>query len=202
MRLILTRPDIKQVSLGVAALVAALSPALASAATQSTNTTVTATVQSVISLAAGTAPSMSVTPTGSGTLTSTSQTVTVNSNNVLGYNLTVADSDATTTLVSGGNTIAASANTTASPAALAVNTWGFAVGGLGTFDASYSTETNSTTSTSKWAGMPATGSPFNIRSTSATATNEVTTVWYAVEVDSSKPNGTYTDTVTYTATTK
>ena len=202
MRLILTRPDIKQVSLGVAALVVAFSPALASAATQSTNTTVTATIQSVISLAAGTAPSMTVTPTGSGTLTSTSQTVTVNSNNVLGYNLTVADSDATTTLVSGGNTIAASANTTASPAALAVNTWGFAVGGLGTFDASYSTETNSTTSTSKWAGMPATGSPFNIRSTSATATNEVTTVWYAVEVDSTKPNGTYTNTVTYTATTK
>lgn len=202
MRLILTRPDIRQVALGMAALAIALSPALASAATQSTNTTVTATVQSVISLATGTAPSMSVTPTSSGTLTSTSQTVTVNSNNVLGYNLTVADSDATTTLVSGGNTIAASSNTTASPAALAVNTWGFAVGGLGTFDASYATETNSTTSTTKWAGMPASGSPFNIRSTSATATNEVTTVWYAVEVDSSKPNGTYTDTVTYTATTK
>lgn len=202
MRLILLRPDLKQASLAIAALAIALSPAFASAATQNTNTTVTATVQSVISLAAGTAPSMTVTPTGSGTLSSTSQTLTVNSNNVLGYNLTVADSDATTALTNGGNTIAASSNTTGSPAALAVNTWGFAVGGLGTFDASYATETNSTTSTTKWAGMPASGSPFNIRSTSATATNEVTTVWYATEVDSSKANGAYTNTVTYTATTK
>jgi hypothetical protein len=155
----------------------------------------------------GTTVALSLTPTGSGVVTSASDTVTVNTNNTTGYNLTVADSDATTTLASGGNTFAAHSGTKAAPTALANNTWGFAVAtgttGIGTngFDASYSAETNATSSATKWAGMPASGSPVLLKSTTTTATNDTTSVWYAAKATTAQPSGTYTDTVTYTATT-
>ena len=192
----------KQLSLGLAACVVALTPALASAATQSTNTTVTATVDSVISISAGTPSAISITPVSGGSQSSQSHVVTVNSNNTAGYTLTLSNADATTTL-SGPSaaTIAASSNTTGAPAALANNTWGFAVAG-GVFDVSYSAETNVTSSATKWAGVPALASPYQVKQTAAVATNDTTTVWYAVKADTTKPNGNYTDTVTYTATTR
>jgi len=37
--------------------------------------------------------------------------------------------------------------------------------------------------------------------TSGTASNAVTTVWYGVAANTTQPSGTYTNTVTYTATT-
>ena len=177
------------------------SPFAAYAATDSDNTLITATVGSTITVASTTnAVGLTLTPGAQPVLTSASDTVTVNTNNAAGYNLTIADSDATLTLTSGGNTIAAHAGTPGAPTALATNTWGWAVGGLGTFDGTYSIEANATSSATKWAGISAT--PYNIKSTATTATNDVTTVWFAAKVDSSKPNGAYTDTVTYTATTK
>jgi hypothetical protein len=186
----------------------ATAPMTASASvSQTANTTINATVNPVISITTASPVALSLTPTGSGVVTSGSDTVTVNTNNTLGYNLTVADNDATTTLVSGANTFTASTGTKTTPVALTNGTWGFAVAtgttGIGTngFDASYATETNSTTSTSKWAGMPATGSPMLLKSTSAVAANDTTTVWYAAKAAITQPTGTYTDTVTYTATT-
>lgn len=143
---------------------------------------------------------ISLAPGASPVLTSASDTITVNTNNTAGYLLTLADADATETLTSGGNTIAASANTTASPAALATNTWGFAKVGA-PFDASYATETNSTSSATKWAKIPSTGTPYTLKTTATTATNDTTVVWYAAKIDSTKPTGTYTDQVVYTATT-
>lgn len=192
----------KQLSLGLAACAVALSPALASAATQSANTTVTATVDSVISISATVPSAISVTPVSGGAQSSQSHVVTVNSNNTAGYTLTLSNADTTTTL-SGPSaaTIAASANTTGAPAALANNTWGFAVAG-GVFDASYSAESNVTSSATKWAGVPSSASPYQVKQTAAVATNDTTTVWYAVKADTTKPNGNYTDTVTYTATTR
>jgi hypothetical protein len=127
--------------------------------------------------------------------------VTISTNKANGYNLQLADSDATTTLVSGANTIPAHAGTFAAPTALATNKWGYAVATAGGFDASYSAETNSGSSTTKWAGVPASGSPTTLKTTATTATNDTTTVWYGVKVDTTNPTGTYTDTVTYTATT-
>ena len=143
---------------------------------------------------------LNLTPGGSPVLTSASDTITVNTNNTAGYLLTLADADTTETLT-GSATIAASANTTAAPATLATNTWGFAVAGA-PFDASYSAESNATSNTSKWAKIPSTGTPFTLKSTAATASNDTTTVWYAAKIDSTKPTGTYTDQVVYTATTK
>lgn len=177
------------------------SPFAAYAISDTDNTIVTATIGSTITVASTTsAVGLTLTPGASAVLTSASDTVTVNTNNTAGYDLTIADSDATLTLTKGADTIAAHAGTGAAPTALADNTWGWAVGGLGAFDGTYSVETNATGSATKWAGISAT--PYNIKTTSAVATNEVTTVWFAAKVTSAKPNGAYTDTVTYTATTK
>ena len=189
-------------SAGVIAVVGVvLSPVLASAATDTTDVNVT--VDSAITVTtSGTVAIAINTPVGGGSQSSASDTVTVNSNDPDGFDLTLADSDATTNLVNGANTVAAHSGTYATPTALANNTWGWAVASLGTFDASYSVIDDATSSASKWAGVPATGSPQNIKSTSSTASNDVTTVWYSAKVDTTKPAGVYTDTVTYTATVK
>lgn len=182
-------------------------PAIASAASQTANTVINASVGSTISITTATPIAINLTPTSGGVVTSASDTVTVNTNNATGYNLNVADADATTSLVSGGNNFTASSGTKAAPIALVNNTWGFAVAstttGIGTngFDTTYTTESNNGASTSKWAGMPATGAPVALKSTTVGATNDTTAVWYAAKANSSQPNGTYTDTVTYTATT-
>lgn len=184
-----------------------VSPAIASAASNTANTTVNVDVGSSISISTSGTVSISLTPTSGGVVSSASDTVTVSTNNTLGYNLKLADSDATTDLTSGGNSFTTSVNAMAAAAALANNTWGYAVPtattgiGTNTFDASYSAETNATSSATKWAGVPASGSGVTIKSTASTASGDTTAVWYAAKANTSQPNGTYTDTVTYTATT-
>jgi hypothetical protein len=76
-----------------------------------------------------------VTPTSGGVVSSSSDTVTVNTNNAAGYNLTLADSDTNTNLVSGGNNIAAHSGTFAPPTTLGNNTWGYRIVGAGGFGA-------------------------------------------------------------------
>ncbi|MDB5184067.1 MAG: exported protein of unknown function [Candidatus Saccharibacteria bacterium] len=205
----MSKPTQQRIGAFVAAISvvgAILSPALVSATSNSANTTISASVQAVISIATSSTVSISLTPTGAGSLSNGSDAITVSTNDALGYNLTVADSDATTTLANGGSNFTASSGTKTTPITLANNTWGVAVPtgttGIGTngFDASYASETNLASSTSKWAGMPATGSPMLLKSTTSTATGDSTTVWYAVKADTTLPAGTYTDTVTYTAT--
>ena len=191
----------QRLALAASSIAVAFAPVIASAASSSANTTINATINSVISISTSSTVAVSLTPTAGGVVSSNSDTVTVNTNNTAGYVLTLADNDATTTLVSGANTIAAHSGTYASPTALANNTWGYAVAALNNFDGSYSAETNNGSSTSKWAGVPATGSPQTLKTTATTATNDTTTVWYGVKATSAQPNGTYTDTVTYTATT-
>lgn len=154
-----------------------------------------------IAIATPSTVSLNITPTSGGALTSNSDSVSVSTNVAAGYTLTLQDADATVTLTNGGNTIAAHTGTTGTPTALGVNTWGFAIPGA-PFDTTYSVETNATSSATKWAGMPASGSPFQIRQTNTNVTNEATTVWYAARVDLSKVSGTYSDSVTYTATTQ
>ena len=177
-------------------------PVVVSAANDSANTTINATVNSAISVTTASPVSIGLTPTAGGVVSSSSDTVTVNTNNAAGYNLTLADTDANTSLVSGGNSITAHAGTQATPTALANNTWGYRVVDVGGFGAgAYSVETNNSSSTSTWAGVPASGSAVTLKSTASAATNDATTVYYGVKATASQPNGTYTDTVTYTATT-
>lgn len=180
----------------------AMIPLVASAASTSANTVINADISAVISMTTATPITISLTPTGGGVVSSQSDTVTVSTNNVTGYFLTLADADANTNLVSGANNIAAHAGTQASPTVLANNTWGYRVDGAGGFGAGpTSAETNNGSSTTTWAGVPATGSPNTLKTTSSTATNDATTVWYGVRVNTALPSGIYTDTVTYTATT-
>lgn len=170
----------------------------------SLDTTVSATIGSSISVTSGGGGTVSMTlvPAVGGVISSNSETITVATNYATGYTLKLADKDATTTLVNGANNIAVSANTTAAPATLAVNTWGFGVAALGSFSASYSTENSVLTasSTSKWAGMPASGAGFQIKNNAAATAGDTVTVWYAANADTSKATGAYTDIVTYTAT--
>lgn len=175
-------------------------PTAAGAAT--TSTTINSAIGSVISVftSNGTVTA-NVTPTGAGAQTIASDTLTVSTNNTLGYTLQIADSDATTTLVSGSDSIAASSGTQASPVAQSANTWGYRVDGLGGFGAGPTSGQNSAAISSlTFAGMPANSSPNTIKSTSTTASNDTTTVWYGVTADTSQPTGTYSDTITYTAT--
>ena len=182
-------------------------PVAASAAVATAITTINANVGSTISVSSTSTVTLNITPVAGGSQTSASDTVTVSTNNAAGYNLALNDADGTTTLTSGGGaTIAAHSGTFASPSALANNTWGYAVpsgtAGITTpngFDASYTTVDNANSHASKWAGI--TTSPQVLRSTGAPVSGETTTVWYSAKVDTSKPNGMYSDTVTYTATT-
>ena len=177
-------------------------PIAASAVSSTASTTINATVGSVISISTGTTVAIALTPTAGGVVSSVSDTVTVSTNNSTGYALTLANSDATRNLVSGGNTILPHAGTQASPTALAANTWGYRVVSVGGFGATaYSAESNNGSSSSTWAGVPATGSANTLKTTATTASGDTTTVWYGVKADSTKPGGTYSDTVTYTATT-
>lgn len=178
-----------------------LGPIAAFAAVDTEPTTINAIVASTISITTSGTVNLNVTPVTGGAQTSAADTVTVATNNSAGYNLTLANSDATTTLASGGNTIAAHAGTQAAATVLANNTWGYHVDGVGNMSTGGAAESNVTSSAILYAGVPASSSPNTLKSTSAVASGDVTTVYFAVKADPTKPNGTYTDTVTYTATT-
>jgi hypothetical protein len=121
---------------------------------------------------------LTVTPSDAGTVASASGTVTVVSTDVVGYKLYVR-SLSSTDMDNGGTVIPASAN--GSPAALAVNTWGYSLTGGGTYT-----------------GM--TLSDVLIRSATQPYTSgDVTTVTYGVNVNNSKKSGSYSNAVIYTA---
>ena len=166
-------------------------------------TTVSSALGSVISLftTSGTV-NINATPTAGGVQTIGSDTVTVSTNDAAGYTLKLGETSATTTLTNGGNTIPASTGTLASPVAESVNTWGYRVDGIGGFGAGpTSGASNTAIGSIKFAGVAASGSPDQLKATSSTATNDTTTVWYGVAVNTSTPAGTYTNSVTYTALT-
>lgn len=193
----------QRLSAVVAVAAVALSPVAASAATDTESTTINANVGSTISMTTSATVSISVTPTGSGSMSSSSDSVSVSTNNAGGYTLTFSNGNTVTDLASGGNTIAADSGTQASPSStLTNNRWGYRVDSVGGFGAgATSAETNVANSAYSWAGVPSSASPNTLKTTGVTASNDTTTVWYGVKADTSKPNGTYTDSVTYTATT-
>lgn len=119
-----------------------------------------------------------VTPSDAGTLATGTSTVTVTSTDVVGYKLYIrALSD--TNLANGGANIPASGNVTA--AALAVNTWGY-----------------NTDATTNFVGITLSDALIRSR-TGPFETGDQTTVTYGVKIDNTKPSGTYSTTVVYTA---
>lgn len=189
----------------LAFMVVGMISATVSAVATTSNTDVNTVVQTTISISSLGTVNLNVMPASGGAQTSASDTVTVSTNNLNGYKLTLKDADATLTLTNGGNTIAASSNTMAGATTLANNTWGFAVASTtpgvaaNAFDSSYAVFSNQNSHASKWAGITATDQ--QIKSTNALASGDTTSVWYSIKADSTKPSGTYSDVVTYTATT-
>jgi hypothetical protein len=195
---------LKQIKLAIFTLVTALavvgSGAVVSAITAST--TISSVIAPVISLftTSGTV-NVNVTPTGSGAQTIASDTVTVSTNDSSGYTLQLAETGASSDLVSGSDSIPASAGSQGSPIAMVVNTWGYRVDGVGGFGAGpTSGQSSAAIGSIKFAAIPATASPNTLKTTSGTASSDTTTVWYGVAANTSQPSGTYTNSVTYTAT--
>lgn len=169
-----------------------------------TSTTISSTLGSVISLlsSSGTV-NINATPTGAGVQTIASDTVTVSTNATAGYTLKLGETAASTDLVSGSDTIpAVTGGTFASPTALTANSWGYRVDGAGGFGAGAPTEavSNEPISSTTFAAVPATASPDTLKTTATTAANDTTLVWYGIAVDTTAASGTYTNSVTYTAT--
>ncbi len=168
---------------------------------QAATTTVSSSLGSVITLFTtnGTV-NINATPTAGGVQTIGSDTVTVSTNDASGYTLKLAETSGVSTLTSGSNTIPASSGSLASPVAESVNTWGYRVDSAGGFGAGpTSSVSNASIGAIKFAAVPATASPDTIKTTSSTATNDTTTVWYGLAVNTSTPSGSYTNSVTYTA---
>ena len=168
------------------------------------NTTITSTVSKVISLLTTSGSvNLDVVPTGAGAQTIASDTVTVSTNDVSGYTLTLSSSTASLPLTSGANTIPASTGTRATPSLQSANTWGYCVPTVATMTSlcpSGNASSAAISGTYKFAGIKASGSGDTIANTNTTASNATTTVWYGVAANTSQPSGTYTNTVTYTAT--
>lgn len=173
------------------------------AGAQTTTSTISSQISAVISLftSSGTV-NVNVTPTGSGAQTIANDTITVSTNDSSGYTLQLAETTGSSNLVSGGNTIPASSGTQASPVAMAVNTWGYRVDGIGGFGAGPTSGQSSAaiSGTIKFAAVPPTASPNTIKTTAGTASNDTTSVWYGVAANTSQASGTYTNSVTYTVT--
>lgn len=174
-------------------------PLAAQAATATT--TVSSVIGVTISLSSSGTVNINATPTGSGVQTISSDTTTVSTNDSAGYTLQLNETSSSGTLTSGGNNIAAVSGTQTSPIAETTNSWGYRVDGVGGFGAGpTSSVSNAAIGSAKFAAVPATASPNTIKTTSATATNDATSIWYGVAVDTAQPSGTYTNSVTYTAT--
>jgi len=139
---------------------------------------------------------LDITPTPSGAQTVADVTVTVSTNNFTGYNLTLNSlSDSTAPLVplvneaNPGYTIPSTTNAWGSAAALANNTWGVSVW-----------TTGQSTSSTTFSQVPRLTAPQEIRRTSEANTSSATTLTFGAKVDNTKPSGTYTNTVVFTAT--
>ena len=192
---------IKGVSIALTSAAIVALPVFSASALDS-NTTINAQINSVISVTSTPTVSLTVTPVAAGARMSSAQgTVTVGTNNASGYNLKIAMQTATRDLVNGSNTIAAHTGTKTAPSNLADNTWGYRVDGVGTFGSGTTAESNVASSSKTWAGVPASGGGDEIKNTSTPASGDATTVWFGVSATSTKPNGTYTGTVVYTAIT-
>lgn len=134
--------------------------------------------QTQLTISTSGAVALAVIPSDSGVTTTASGTVTVVSTDVVGYKLYIR-SAGSTDMNSGAATIPTSANGT--PGTLAMNTWGYNLN-----------------ASSDFVGM--TTSDILIRSANQPYTSgDVTTVTYGVKLNYTKPAGSYTTSIIYTA---
>lgn len=173
-----------------------------SASAETANTTITANIGSTISIQASPNVSLNVNPTAAEAKASSGEaTVTVSTNNSSGYNLKIGMNGAERNLKKGGDSINAHAGNLGAPSALANNTWGYRVAGVGGFNAgNMSAETNVNALAGTFAGVPASGAEDQIKNHGAAVQSDQTKVLFGVKADSTKPSGNYTGTVVFTAT--
>jgi hypothetical protein len=142
-------------------------------------------------------------------------TITISTNDTAGYTLTLQDgnnsNDLCITPGSGCTGIPSTSATSTTPALMSgANIWGYHIDGAtkwcnsgstcgSTFGTSLSSN-QAASATLKFAKVPLSGSPDTLKTTATTASSDVTYVWYGIDIDPTQANGTYTDTVTYTAT--
>lgn len=142
--------------------------------------------------------SLPVTPTATGVCTVASNIATVTTDSSTGYTLSLAGASSSLNRA-GGGAIAATAGTTASPAALGMNRWGYRVDGSGAFGAGPTAAlSNSAIPAQTFAAVP-TAHQAIVQTTSAASAGATTNVWFGTCVNTSTPSGTYTTNVTYTA---
>ena len=111
--------------------------------------------------------------------------ITVYTNDAGGYTLSVADANTDTSLKNAANNEIPVLDSTTNPLQAGNSAWGFK-GGL----------------ISSWTAMPASDdTAATIKNGSAVAAGDQTTVVYAVSTSAAQPTGTYSDVITYTATT-
>jgi hypothetical protein len=198
------RHSIKKISIisSVPVLAIALVAVVSTLQVNAVTTSVNSSISSIISVftSSGTV-AVNATPTAGGVQTIANDVITISTNDAAGYTLKIAETGASGTLVSGGNSIAASSGTLAAPVAQSVNTWGYRVDGVGGFGAGPTSGVSSVaiSGSIKFAAVPVTASPDTIKTTATTATNDTTSVWYGVAVNTATPSGAYTNSVTYTA---
>lgn len=123
--------------------------------------------------------SIPITPTEAGTLGTGNSTVTVTSTDVVGYKLYIRAAGASTNMVNGPDTLPTSGNGT--PAALAINTWGYNTDGSSNFVGISLSDTLVKNATGPY------------------PSGDNTTFTYGVNIDNNKPAGNYTTTILYTA---
>ena len=148
-----------------------------------------------LTLTSGGSTSVNVIPTPGGRCTVQSDTVSVLTDNTTGYNLTATTSTTNNNMAGSVDSISASSGTVASPATLAMNTWGYRVDNLSGFGAGPTSSQNSGSVPSvTFAGVPASNqTPTAVASSAAAANPAVnTTVWYGLCADSSLRADTYT----------
>lgn len=173
-----------------------------SASAETAQTTINATIGSTISIQSSPNVNLNINPTASQAKASSGKaTVTVTTNNASGYNLKIGMNGSDRGLKNGGNEIAAHSGSLNSPANLANNTWGYRVESVGGFNAgNIDPQTNENDLSGTFAGVPASGSEDQIKNHGSAAQSHQTDVLFGAKVDATKPSGSYTGTVVFTAT--
>ena len=150
--------------------------------------------------------SLNMSPTAAGSLAAGKDTLNIKTN-ATGYQLYLSmnsDTPDSNRLYQNGdatssNYLAAAPGNFTTPVALTNDTWGYAVSGIGSFDASYTTP--SPDAASKWAAVPLYSYAQLIKT--ATAANpdpgDNLDIYYGVKATTLLPSGTYSNTVAYTA---
>ena len=151
----------------------------------------------------------SIRPDENGSLNIVKDTVVGSTSSTAGYELYIStNSEDENDIYLNGNTenteatkkIAATTGTFETPAALDITdgaTWGYAVAGLGSFDASYNIYTPA--DTAKFAAMPTIENKQLIHETTTAIADDETEIYYGIKADSSLEPGLYKTEILYTA---